>query len=234
MRCRSESGRLTIWKSQCVRSTCGLPRSLQNVTAPSAALNISGLSLPNRVARLISAIGRPLLRRRQSRPRRPRSLRCQSQIVSVGGSSSGTQPRRPPQLAFAAEANAGHLVARQHELHVPIELEPDVISHPMLEPFQAPATRQEVAEAVEIHRAQHGSEAALHVAHALTDHGALAEHPAQARRAAQNSPLITRQLEPPEPELIAARREPKEAFQDRRQAFGVLRIPREMSDEEPL
>src|SRR6185295_3535715 len=33
----------------------------QNVTAPSADLNMSGLSLPNRVARLISAIGRSSL-----------------------------------------------------------------------------------------------------------------------------------------------------------------------------
>ena len=56
MRCTSESGRLTIWKSQCTSSTWGFPRSLQNVTAPSAALNISGLSLPNRSARLISAM----------------------------------------------------------------------------------------------------------------------------------------------------------------------------------
>src|SRR6266849_8034309 len=169
MRCRSESGRLTIWKSQCVSSTCGLPRNLQNVTAPSAALNMSGLSLPNRFARLISAIGRPLLRRRQSRPRRPRALRCQSQVVGVRDRSPGAQPRRPREFAFTAAANAGHLVARQDELNVPIELEPDVVPYPVLEPFQAPAPGQEVAEAVEIHRAHHGPKSALNVAHALAD-----------------------------------------------------------------
>src|SRR5215472_13375211 len=129
IRCRSESGRLTIWKSQCVRSTCGLPRSLQNVTAPSADLNIKGLSLPNRVARLISAIGRPLLRRRSIRPTRPRALRRQNQIVCVRRPLPGAQPCRPPQLALAAQADAGHLFARQHELDVPIELESDVVAY---------------------------------------------------------------------------------------------------------
>src|SRR5262250_2474606 len=180
IRCRSESGRLTIWKSQWVRSTCGLPRSLQNVTAPSADLNMRGLSLPNRVARLISAIGRPLLRRRSLRPRQPRALRRQNQIVSVRGSRPGAQPRRPPELALAAEADAGHLVARQHELDVPIEFVSDIVADPVLEPLETPATGQEITEAVEIHRAHHGPEPALHVAHALADHGAGAQDAARA------------------------------------------------------
>src|SRR5713101_6278380 len=145
MRCTSESCRLTIWKSQCTSSTCGFPRSLQKVTAPSAALNMSGLSLPNSVARLISAIGLPLLCCRQSRLARLRALRRQSQVVGVRGRSPGTQPRRPPQLALTAQADARHLVACQDELDVPIELEPDVVPHPMPEPLQASATRQKVA-----------------------------------------------------------------------------------------
>src|SRR5206468_10220007 len=149
-----------------------------------------GLSLPNRVARLISAIGRPLLRRRQIHPRRPRALRYQSQVVSIRDRLPGAQPRRPPQLAFTAKADAGHLVARQDQLHVPVELEPDIAPHPVLEPLQTTTPRQEVAEAVGIHRAHHGPEPALHVAHPLADYGPEAEPPAAPRLAAQYGPLV--------------------------------------------
>src|SRR5437667_378086 len=101
---------------------------------------MSGLSLPNSVARLISAIGLPLLCCRQSRLARLRALRRQSQVGGVRGRSPGTQPRRPPELALTAQTDARHLVARQDELYVPVELEPEVVSHPVPEPLQAPAT----------------------------------------------------------------------------------------------
>src|SRR6266850_114511 len=230
----SESGRLMICKSQCTSSTCGLPRSLQKVTAPSAALNMIGLSLPNRVARLISAIGRPLLCRRQSRRTRPRALRCQSQIVGVRGRSPSAQPRRPAQLTLAAQEDARHLIAGQDELDVPIELEPDIVANPIPESLEARAPRQEIAEAVEIHGPHHDTKPALDVADPLADDRVLAEYAAEPRCATQRGSLVLRQREPAHRELIDARAQPEEALQDRRQALGVLRAPRQMRDEEPL
>src|SRR4029450_1386634 len=106
-----------------------------------------GFSLPNRVARLISAIGRPLLCRRQSRRTRPRTLRCQIQIVGVRGRAPGAQPRPPCPLPPATEGAARHLVVSQHELTVPIELEPDIVANPVPEPREARLARQEIAEA---------------------------------------------------------------------------------------
>src|SRR5713101_8495295 len=232
MRCTSESCRLTIWKSQCTSSTCGFPRSLQKVTAPSAALNMIGLSLPNRVARLISAIGRPLLDCRRSRPTRPRALRHQSQVVGIRGRSPGAQPRRPPQVTFTAETDARHLVARQHELHFPIELEPDVVPHPVPEPFEATAARQEGGEAIEIHGPHHGPEPALDVAHTLAHHGAVTERPAHPWLAAQRGSLVAGQLEPTQHELIHARGEAEKSLQDGSEAFGVLRVTRQVPGEE--
>src|SRR5262249_27442091 len=234
IRCRSESGRLTIWKSQCTSSTCGLPRSLQKVTAPSAALNIIGLSLPNRVARLISAIGRPLSSRLHSRGTRPRTLGCQSQIVGVRGHLPSSQPRRPAQLSLAAEHDARHLVAGQDELDVPVEFEPDIVATTTPEPLEARAPRQKTAEAVEIHGPHHDAESALHIADALTDDSVLTEHAAEARGPTQLGSLVPGQVEPAYRQLLDAHRQPEEALQDRGQPLGVLRTPRQVRDEETL
>src|SRR5262245_50171781 len=234
IRWRSESGRLTIWKSQCTSSTCGLPRSLQKVTAPSAALNMIGLSLPNRVARLISAIGRPLLWRGQSGRTRPRTLRCQSQIVGVRGRVPGSQPRCPAQLPLATEEDARHLVASQHELDVPIKLEPDIVANPIPEPCETRLARQEIAEAVELHGPHHDAKPALDVANPLADDRVLAEQAAKARGAAELGLLVARQIEPAHRQLLDARGQPEEALHDRRQPLGVLRTSRQVRDEEPL
>src|SRR5262245_45573344 len=230
IRCRSESGRLMIWKSQCTSSTCGLPRSLQKVTAPSAALNMIGLSLPNRVARLISAIGRPLLCRRRSRRTRPRTLRCQSQIVGVRGLPPSSQPRRPAQLPLAAEKDARHLVAGQDELDVPVEFESDIVANPVPEPLEARAPRQKISESVEIHGPHHDAESALDVADPLADDRVLTEQAAEARGPAQLGSLVPGQVEPANRQLLDTHRQPEEALQDRGQPLGVLRTPRQVGD----
>src|SRR5262245_43649675 len=193
-----------------------------------------GLSLPNRVARLISAIGLPLLCRRQSRQTRPRELRYQSQIVGVRLRPPGAQPRRPPELTLTTEPNARHLVARQDELDFPVELEADVVTHPVPEPLQALLPRQEVAEAVEIHRPYHRPQPALDVTDTLAEHGALAEQPAQPRLSTQDGPLVSRQCEPARHELVNPCREPEEALQDGSQPLGILRAPSQMPHEEPF
>src|SRR5688500_9055895 len=64
MRCQSEAVLFKICDTQCTSSTYGLPRSLQNVVAPSMALNANELSLPKRVVREISLMQRlPYARR---------------------------------------------------------------------------------------------------------------------------------------------------------------------------
>ena len=54
------------------------------------------------------------------------------------------------------------------------------------------------------------------------------------RLAAQDGPLVRRQLEPAQHELLHARRQAEVALQDRGEALGVLRAPRQVSDEEAL
>src|SRR6267142_1041235 len=152
----------------------------------------------------------------------------------IGLSLPSAQPRRPAQLTLAAQEDARHLVAGQDELDVPIELEPDIVANPIPESLEARAPRQEIAEAVEIHGPHHDTKPALDVADPLADDRVLAEYAAEPRCATQRGSLVLWQREPAHLELIDACGQSEEALQDRREALGVLRAPRQMRDEEPL
>src|SRR5262249_22805918 len=78
----------------------------------------------NSVVRLISLMsGTPKTRRQR--------LGIQAEIVGIVCRTSRTEPRGPSKLASRSESQRRHILAPQHQLGIPIELEAEIQPHPV-------------------------------------------------------------------------------------------------------
>src|SRR5687768_14005356 len=85
----------------------------------------------------------------------PRPTLCdlQYEVVAVLFDWLAGHPGRPAQLPDLAGLHLGNLGGLEDELHLEAELVADVVSHPVVQSFEAPAAGEQTLVVLEPHRA---------------------------------------------------------------------------------